>query len=78
MPIRPYLLLLGLLAASAFSPRAQAQGPYADLRAGRELSQEAAVALEQRLADDPGDDCSIRRSMNRATILDTETRLGQA
>lgn len=55
MPIRLYLLLLGLLAASAFSPRAQVQGPYADLRAGRELSQEAAVALEQRLADDPGD-----------------------
>lgn len=56
MPIRLYFLLLGLLAASAFSPRAQAQGPYADLRAGRELSQEAAAALEQRLTGDPSDE----------------------
>ena len=55
MTIRLRLVLVAVLAGSGLSPWAQAQVPYADLRAGRELSQEGAVALEQRLADNPGD-----------------------
>lgn len=56
MPIRLSLLLAGLLAGSGLSPRAQAQGVYTEARAARELTQEGANALEQRLADNPGDE----------------------
>ena len=65
MPIRLCLVLLVLLAEGGLSPCVQAQGLYTDLgalytdlRAGRELSQEVAIALEQRLADNPGDETS--------------------
>ena len=55
MPNRLCLVLMILLAGSGASPLAQAQVPYSDLRLGRELSQVAATALEQRLADNPSD-----------------------
>lgn len=58
MPIRLSLVLAGLLAGSGLSPRAQAQGVYADVRAARDLTQEGASALEQRLADNPGDEAA--------------------
>ena len=55
MTMRYRLVLLALLVGGQLSPSAQAQASRSDLRLGRGLSEEAAVALEQRLADSPGD-----------------------
>ena len=55
MTIRLRLVLAALLAGSGLGQWTRAQVPYSDLRAGRALSREAAVALERRLADNPGD-----------------------
>ena len=56
MPIRLCGVLVALLAGSGLSPWAQAQGLYSELREGRQLLQEAAIVLEQRLADNPSDE----------------------
>lgn len=53
MNIRNWLATAALLTSSGFSPTAWAKDPFYLLQAGRQLSQEAAAALEQLLADEP-------------------------